>query len=200
MNPTQPMNESQRQAAMMAAAAAVRAAAVASNRQGGRDFPPGTGYPNTLQYGQRPFMPSPDMLGSPFSASGAGMASPLGKELSAASPAGHGMQRQGRGSTESPMNQGSMSSRNSSNSLSFSPNVEQSSPGFGQQTKIQCGSPSSIKTASQPETLASVRPGSGSDHSKYSDSGSGEVQIKKEPNLSAGCSVFPNDNGKYLHF
>ncbi len=195
LNASQPGGDSQRQAAMIAAAAAVRAAAVASNRQG-RDFPPTTGFPNTYQYGPRPLMPPQDMVGSPFNPA-ASISSPLGKDLSAVSPLGANLSRQTRTSTESPMNPGSMSSRNSSNSLSFSPNVEQSSPGFSAQGKLLCGSPSAMKTASQPEALTTgIRPGSGSDHSKYSDAGSGEVPIKREPNLAANCSVFPNENSK----
>eukprot|EP00794_Sanderia_malayensis_P000399 gene399-1033_t len=185
-----PIGDSQRQAAMMAAAAAVRAAAVASNRQG-RDFPPTSGFPSTYQYGPRPYLPGQDMAASPFSTATPGMSSPMGKDLSAVSPLGHGVSRHARNSSESPMNQGSMSSRNSSNSLSFSPNIEQSSPGFAAQVKMSCSSPNAMKTAPLPETL---RPGSGSDHSKFSDTGSGEVPIKREPNLGANCSLFSSEN------
>ena len=173
-------NESQRQAAMVAAAAAVRAAAASSRP--GRDFPPGTGYPNTYQYGgggPRGFM-SPEMMGSPFSNAGNGMQSPSGKDIPSASPLGPNIPRQTANFADSPMSQG----RASANSLSFSPNVEQSgfsSPGFSNQAKPQGASPGASKISPQSETKPSISPQS-------TNSNSGEVSIKQEPNLMPNCS------------
>lgn len=171
--------ESQRQAAMVAAAAAVRAAAASSRP--GRDFPPGTGYPNTYQYGAgaRGFM-SPEMMGSPFSNTGNGIQSPSGKDIPSASPLGPNIPRQTANFTDSPMSQG----RASANSLSFSPSVEQSgfgSPGFSNQSKAQGASPGASKISPQSETKPSISPQS-------TTSNSGEVSIKQEPNLMPNCS------------
>eukprot|EP00795_Rhopilema_esculentum_P017365 gene17365-8958_t len=182
-NTVQIPTENQRQAAIIAAAAAVRAAAASSRP--GRDFPPGTGYPNAYQYGPRGFV-SPDVMGSPFNNTGNGIQSPQGKDFPSASPLGPNLPRQTANFADSPMSQG----RASANSNRFSPSVEQTafgSPGFGNQAKVQNASPGVMKKSPQSEgAKSSVSPAS-------SASNGGEVSIKQEPSALENCSAAQNE-------
>jgi len=172
------LNENQRQAAIMAAAA-VRAAAAASSRPG-REFPPGTGYPNTYQYGPRGYI-APDVMGSPFNNTGNGIQSPPTKDFPPASPLGPNIPRQTANFADSPMSQG----RGSANSVPFSPSVEQggfASPGFGGQRKVPTTSPSVMKKSPSSDVLKqNISPSS-------CESGSAEVKIKHEANVVDNCA------------
>ena len=163
------------QRAALLAAAAVRAAAAASSGRAKREFPGGA-YPNTYQYGPRAMSPQ-DFMGSPYSQPGSsGMQSPSAKELSGAmSPMGPNMPRMPfRNTTPSPLNPGSVPSRNSSNSMPYSPAISGdqggfSSPTYQSQAKGPYGSPSLPRPQSQSGFSAGNRPGSGSDCSRKSD-------------------------------
>ena len=178
-------SENQRQAAMMAAAA-VRAAAAASSRPG-RDFPPGTGYPGTYQYGPRGFM-SPDMMGSPFNNTGNGIQSPPAKDFPPASPLGPNLPRQTANFADSPLSQG----RGSANSVPFSPSVEQGgfgSPGFAGQAKVPTTSPSVMKKSPPSDVLKhSVSPSSCGSNA--------DVKVKQESNAVENCATTQDENSE----